>query len=371
MRRALVALGGLAVFAGVMLAGDRPAATPRLSADSGDVALFRAIVDDVRAGDPYYDAFGTELRTRHYPVRSLFNWRTPLLYRTLAWSSVDVGQWLLIGLSTLLLIAAIRGPDRPLTPFFLTHALIVVLFREPLYFTELWAGVCLGLSAAAYAAERRLQGVAWAILGLAVRELAAPYCVAATLLAVWQRQWREVRAWALGATLYAGYYGWHASQVRQHIQPGDLAHAHSWLFSGGWVFLLRAIQSTGLLFLVPTPVFAAFIVAVVAAGWARNMPVHVRLGVLVYAAFFVCAGQPFNLYGDTWSRPCSPCGWRIRRMAWLPCWAPTGRVRLRHGRNPAKTERLMVARIAGGGLPVAAARAWWRPGATRVAAMGV
>jgi len=296
MRRALVALGGLAVFTGVMLAGDRPAVPPGRSADSGDVALFRAIVDDLRAGHPYYDAFGTELRTRHYPVRSLFNWRTPLLYPTLAWASVDVGHCLLIGLSTLLLIAAIRRPDPPLTPFLLTHALIVVLFKEPLYLTELWAGVCLGLSAAAYAAQRRLQGVAWAILGLAVRELAAPYCVAATLFAVWKRQWREVRAWALGAILYAGYYGWHAWQVRQHIQPSDLAQAHAWLFSGGGVFLLHAIQSTGLLFLMPTPVFAAFMVVAVAAGWARTMPAHVRLGVLVYAAFFMCAGQPFNLY---------------------------------------------------------------------------
>ena len=196
MRRALVALGGLAVFMGVMLVGDRPAPPPGLSADSGDVALFRAIVDDMRAGHPYYDAFGTELRARHYPVRSLFNWRTPLLYPTLAWASVDVGHCLLIGLSTILVIAAIRRPDPPLTPFLLTHALIVVLFREPLYLTELWAGVCLGLSAAAYAAQRRRQGVAWAILGLAVRELAAPDRVAATLFAVWKRQWREVRAWA-------------------------------------------------------------------------------------------------------------------------------------------------------------------------------
>ena len=89
MRRALVALGGLAVFTGVMLAGDRPAPPPGRSADSGDVALFRAIVDDMRAGHPYYDAFGTQL-TRHYPVRSLFNWRTPLLippWRGPRWTS--------------------------------------------------------------------------------------------------------------------------------------------------------------------------------------------------------------------------------------------------------------------------------------------
>jgi hypothetical protein len=172
----------------------------------------------------------------------------------------------------------------------------MVLGRPPLYFTELWAGIFLGLSAIALTAKRRILGVSLAILALCIRELAAPFCVAATLYAIYRREWREVRAWMIGAVFYAAYYSWHAWQAMQHVLPTDLANQHSWLYGGGIGFLLRALQWTGVVVLMPLPVFAAYIVLAVAAFWAPTMPPHVRISVIVYAVFFVIAGQPFDMY---------------------------------------------------------------------------
>src|SRR5688572_25398585 len=44
----------------------------------GDLALYRAEIERIRAGENYYQAANIELRQRGYPTRSLFNWRTPL-----------------------------------------------------------------------------------------------------------------------------------------------------------------------------------------------------------------------------------------------------------------------------------------------------
>ena len=44
----------------------------------GDIELYRAEVDRIRAGESYYDAAASELRSRGYPTRKLFNWRMPL-----------------------------------------------------------------------------------------------------------------------------------------------------------------------------------------------------------------------------------------------------------------------------------------------------
>src|SRR5690348_12091349 len=44
----------------------------------GDIALYRGEIALMQQGESYYDAAGSELRLRGYPVRSIFNWRTPL-----------------------------------------------------------------------------------------------------------------------------------------------------------------------------------------------------------------------------------------------------------------------------------------------------
>jgi hypothetical protein len=42
-----------------------------------DSELYLSIIERVRAGQPYYDAAGAELRAREFPRRPMFNWRQP------------------------------------------------------------------------------------------------------------------------------------------------------------------------------------------------------------------------------------------------------------------------------------------------------
>ena len=81
--RILLAIGFPLVFAVTLWSMALKPGTPPQTGE-GDLGLFRAVVNGVRAGRPYYHVYGAESRTRGYPTRSVFNWRQPLLMRTLA-----------------------------------------------------------------------------------------------------------------------------------------------------------------------------------------------------------------------------------------------------------------------------------------------
>jgi len=257
-----------------------------------DAELHGAVITDLQRGLAFHDAFGFELRRLHYPVRSIFNWREPLLSWTIAF--VPHGEWIAYVLGALLLSSAWFVQRR-----WWTIALLVPTFlpigTTANAFPELWAGMLLGLSAVAYIGGRPLPGVACAMLALAVRELTAPYCVALTLYAAWRRDWREVSAWMLGLLLYGPYYGWHVWNALAQMQPGDPAIPHSWVAFGGLPFLLRILQFTNPLFMASQLAFACAI-ACAALAWADSVPRSLQMGLLIYVPFFLIVGQPFNVY---------------------------------------------------------------------------
>ena len=192
--------------------------------------------------------YGAESRTRGYPTRSVFNWRQPLLLRGVALLSPKVSVVIFIGLALALLARAHVLLGRELLGVLMVlNAASITVAPGSVYFTESWAGLCLGLSAIAYARRRETAGAGWAILALFIRELAAPYCVVAGLIALSRKRWREVGVWTGGGILYAAYFGAHVWQVWQHILPGDQAHPYSWLYMGGLPFVLKVWQVNGVL----------------------------------------------------------------------------------------------------------------------------
>jgi hypothetical protein len=263
----------------------------------GDLGLFKAVVNGQRLGRPYYEVYGDESRARGYPTQSVFNWRQPLLMRTLALLTPRISLVLLIALAGALVVQAHALLRRELL-WVLTvlNAAAVAIIPGEVYFTEAWAGLCLGLSAMAYIRRRETTGASWALLALFIRELAAPYCVIAAVIALSQKRWREVGVWIGGALLYAMYFGAHVWQVSQHVLPGDTAHGHSWLYGGGLPFVLKVWQINGTLMAAPVAVFAVVVVAGVAAWWAPTMPLHVRASVVVYSVLFLFIGLPLNTY---------------------------------------------------------------------------
>jgi hypothetical protein len=276
-----------------------------------DIELFAAVVARVRAGSAYYPAMDAELRRWRYPTASVFNWRTPLVYSTTA-ALGPAGMraiLVLLGFAALMLtIAVVRrhaALPRILALFVQLGAIVAVLVPAAPLLTEAWAGVLLAISVCAYLLGARRTAAGVGLLGLFVRELAAPYVALCALLAIQKKRWDEVAIWAAGAVAYAVYFGLHLGQVRALQRPGDLAHPYSWLYGGGPAFLLDTLRTNGWVLVSPrwipaAPALLAILVA--ACAWPHAAP-RLRATVAVYLALFMLVGQPFNYYWGLLTAP--------------------------------------------------------------------
>ncbi len=293
----ILAAAGLALASIVTIVlGNRAEAGVRRDGN-GDAAAYQQIVDRMQSGSDFHTATGAVLRSWNYPAASVFNWREPLLPSGIAVLSERGATVVLWMLALFLLVRAgplLQGLSGALPTL---PALLMVALPDAVFFAELWAGICLGHSAVSYARNQPLSGVAWAVVALFFRELAAPFCVVAGMRALWQRERSEIAAWAVGGVAFAAYYGWHVTKVLSHIQEGDPAQQQSWLALGGLSFVLHAFRNaSGLLMGLPTFLFGVLVAFAVGAWWSRTMTWHVRAGVMAYAVFFLFFGLPFNGY---------------------------------------------------------------------------
>jgi hypothetical protein len=279
---------------------------PALSTSSGgspgrgDVAMYQSIVTKLRAGGQYYEIIGSHLRAGHYATREVFNWRTPVVWSAVARTGDGVARALLIGLGLALIVTWCMRESRLVVVvpalIMLIGSSLMLLFPGAIVMGEAWAGVLIGLSVVASLASRAGWSIALGLAALFVRELAAPYCVAQTLRAIYRRQWRLVGGWFAGAALYAVYYGRHVVAVRAHQQADDLAHASSWLELGGVPFVLETLRWNAWLLPAPQWLLAALLMLIVGAVCEGRTPMVVRLTALAYLLFFMAAGKPFDTY---------------------------------------------------------------------------
>lgn len=173
--------------------------------------------------------------------------------------------------------------------------LLVTAAPALVFLPETWSGVLIAGSAGAFAHRRIYWGVGSGLAALAVRELAAPYCVACTVMAVVDRDWTQVRTWLIGAVGYGLYFGWHVAGIAAVTQSDDLAQTASWFYFGGVPAVLTAMGWASWWFLAPAT--AALLFALVVAGLCgTSTPRHARTAAAVYLGFLLIAGQPFNHY---------------------------------------------------------------------------
>jgi hypothetical protein len=298
--RSTLALGAAALAIAALVAAvlDTGPAVREPGPDStGDAGFYHRVIEQMRAGAGYYEASAAQLRSGPNAIASVFNWRPPLLYAGIAALSEPLSRVILWLLAAALVVRAwplYRGPIGVLP---LLNAVMIAAAAPLVFFTEMWAGLCLGHAAVSYARQDRISGVAWAVTALCLRELSAPFCVVAGTYALWRRDWREVSAWIVGGGIFALYFGWHAANVLAQLHPTDPAQPDSWLAFGGPAFMLRAFQNaSGLVLVLPSIVFGLLVAVAVGAWWSPSMPWHVRAGVVAYALFFLVAGLPYNVY---------------------------------------------------------------------------
>ncbi len=164
------------------------------STDNGDVALYRAEIDRVHAGENYYLAAARELPSRGYPTGSVFNWRTPLpmwLIATLpeprssAKCSYACWPWPCCWRPSRRRSREqpniYRGP-LPLA-LLLAGPLLPCLLGDLYVMPVLWAGIFIGLVRLRLRPGSALPGAAAGLAAVFFRELALPYCLLGAALA--------------------------------------------------------------------------------------------------------------------------------------------------------------------------------------------
>ncbi len=279
----------------------------------GDFALYRAEIDRVHAGEPYYAVAADELRTRGYPTRSIFNWRTPLPMCLVALlPDAKMGQAALVLLAVAMWLLAFGLLESQLGRRASVCGLVAIsgtvlpcLLGDLFVLPEMWAGILIGLSAVSYGTERRKLGFASALAALFVRELAGLWCLVCLALDARERRWRGVAAWGAGLAAYGLFFGLHLARVLPLVSAQDLAHQHGWVRCGGAGFLISTVQVNAWLLLVPQWVSALYCVCALAgaAGWTTSAGQRIGLGVAGYAIAFAIVGQPFNQYWGSLTAP--------------------------------------------------------------------
>jgi hypothetical protein len=269
-----------------------------------DTALYAGIVHDMRAGQGYYAAAEAQLRTRGYPMASVFNWRLP----TLAWifaflPSDGAARAALGGLSLLVLAAWFAALHRSLSwrAAFAGCVLLLGIFAWPFASEayrvhETWAGIAIALSIAAAVLDWPGIAVLAGLAALSIRELALPYVVIAFVLALRDPRRRWATAWLVGLILFCICFRLHAWMVVKHQLVGDRAQASSWLDFGGWWFVLKTAITN--FWLIAAPAWVAAVLLPISLlgllGWQTALGVRVTATVLAYVGLFLFVGLPFN-----------------------------------------------------------------------------
>jgi hypothetical protein len=183
--------------------------TPINNVRVSDITTYHRMIDSLRAGTPYYDAIGGELRRWGYATREVFNWRTPLLMTFEARISNRAAQGTLVVLALLVCVgscAVVSGLTSMAIAVVMQLGMAALFAGSDAYvMSEPWAGALIALSICAFGLRQRGAGVALGLLALFVREIAAPYCIVATVMAWRQRRRGELAAWLAGAVAYFAY----------------------------------------------------------------------------------------------------------------------------------------------------------------------
>ena len=308
--RAVLVLLVIAVgfFVGVTLSPLRRGNVGKHRRGESDVALYRAEVDRIHAGEGYYQAASAELTRRGYPTRSVFNWRTPLPMWLIGRLPSPVLGKALLGVAALgLIFAAFEVIAREENNRLRRGVACVLLLSGPLMpcvlgdlfvMPVLWAGVFIALSVCFLGLGRTRLGVGFGLAAVFFRELALPYCLLAAVLAAVGKRRGELLGWIAGLAAWLAFFGWHATRIAALITPEAHAHAESWVQFAGAGFVISTVQMNAYLLLLPQWITALYLAVALfgLAGWSTPAGTRLGLTVCLFVVAFGVIGQEFNQY---------------------------------------------------------------------------
>jgi hypothetical protein len=287
-----------------------------------DLGMYHRVVERLRSGESYYAALGAELRQGHYASRSVFNWRTPAHLTIIGLLSEPVSHVVLAALVfTAIIMACIstRHAGGPEGIQLLFTALAECFLLDPSsdihLVAEVWAGILILISVAAYSFRRWPIAVGAGVAALFFRELALPYACIGLLFAIKRRHKPEILAWSAGLCAWTIYFLAHAQAAIAHMNPRDIALHVSWIQFAGPRFLVETVRMS-VLIVLPNWVSAICLsVALLGiGGWKTGIGPLVGAVVAAYMAAFSVVGLPVDLawgaitnpllaFGMAWSLP--------------------------------------------------------------------
>ena len=276
-----------------------------------DLALYDRAIERIRHGENYYSFIVAEHRLAHYPVRPGLAVRLPTLAYLDAWAGLP-GQFAgAIALLVAVLLAWWRrlGEEpggkrrRVLAIALLAVGASLGLNRDFFVLHELWAGMLLALSFALHRVKSEQVPGKWgwslvvASLALAIRELALPYVLLMSAMAVWRGDRREGLAWGGLALLFLAVLAWHLHFIAVQTLPSDPL-SPSWLEMrglSGWVSNVALSSNIRSL----PHWLAGPLVMLMVFGWASWRSAAGAFATLLYLGYglaFMIAGRGDNYY---------------------------------------------------------------------------
>ena len=215
---------------------------------NSNVFLYMTEVPRIHAGENYYQVAAEELTKLGYPTASVFNWRTPLPMWLIGKMPDPLAARLLLiaaGIAMLLMsfeAAAREQPNiyrmaMPMT-LLLTAPMLPCFQGSVFVLSEVWSGIFIAVSLAAYGVNLRFLGATMGLAALFFRELALPYCTIGLTMALWERRPKESAVWIAGLAGWAVYYGLHCWKVSHLITAAATAHRGGWFHFGGLTFVI-------------------------------------------------------------------------------------------------------------------------------------
>jgi hypothetical protein len=325
-----------------------------------DLALYRAIVDHVKAGESYESAAVREQRKGDYPLKPFVVVRPPVLATLLSWlPNEQSGDLSLAALGVITIVTCVQRLKAmlPQNGVYTTALIVLLLFSgvgSPVegsllsIFTnsearggssalglsllhEAWAGLLIALSFILRTEDRFVAAVAVALMAALIRELAMPYLAVMAAIALMERRRVEAAAFLGALALSLGALALHAHALSALVRPDDI-RSPGWVRFGGYNFILATAKLN--------------LVAVMAGAWATVIlvpfsllgsvrfknPFGLRLAAILfgYTAGFAIIGRPENAYWGLMIIPMASMG-----LAIAP-WALTDLIRpfTDRGRNP-------------------------------------
>lgn len=273
--------------------------------ENEDLDLYAAIIGRVSNGEDYYEAAAEEQRANHFPLKPFVTMRMP----TLAVMTASLGSTLTTTLMaviaiTLILVwwqrfdGAFRDRGRRISATLMIAVGAVLAVRSDMILVhDMWAGMLIALSIGLYDRRRYAAAIAIGVIACLIRELALPYLMLMTTMALFRRDWREAVWWAGGIALVSCALFAHAQMVASVVQPGDLS-SPGWSSFGGWAMAVRSLRLTTAARAFPE-IAGITIVVFSLTGWLSWRSLHgyiVSLLLAGYTLMFCLFGRPENFY---------------------------------------------------------------------------